>query len=333
MKLLKKILYVLLALIVLLLIIAFILPKKYEVSVSKEYNVPVELAFNAVNDMKLQEKWNPWKKMDPEMKIMYGDTTVGAGASYSWEGPVSKKGTFKYLTSERNKEIGTEVIFEGMGDAHGKYIFDKTEGGCKITWTFEGESSIPMNLMNFLAEKYITKDFNSGLENLGELLNDRKSGKYLGYEIKEVIVPAKNYVMNRAEVKFENIAQFYAQNLGSLFQKLQTAGIEMAGMPCGLYFKYDESKQMTDMAAAIPVKEEVAIQDALSYHIDERKALTIDYYGDYKDIGPAHYAIDAYMKDRNILNDAPVVEEYVTDPANEPDPTKWLTKIFYYIAE
>jgi len=26
----------------------------------------------------------------------------------------------------------------------------------------------------------------------------------------------------------------------------------------------------------------------------------------------------------------PVVEEYITDPGEEPDPEKWLTRITYY---
>jgi effector-binding domain-containing protein len=232
-----------------------------------------------------------------------------------------------------NKSIDTEVVFDGMGEAKGRYAFEDTKEGTKLTWTFNGESSWPMNLMNFMAKSAIGKSFDEGLGYLEPILNDRKDGNYGGFKISEVIVPERHYVMNRAEVKFENIAQFYAQNLGSLFQKIQKAGLEMNGMPCGLYFKYDVPNGVTDMAAAIPLKESVDIADASSYHIDESKALLVDFYGDYAGTGLAHDAIDAYMKDRGLLNNAPVVEEYVTDPGTEPDPKKWLTKIFYFISE
>ena len=33
-----------------------------------------------------------------------------------------------------------------------------------------------------------------------------------------------------------------------------------------------------------------------------------------------------------LLSDVPAVEEYLTDPGQEKDPSKWLTRITYYIA-
>jgi effector-binding domain-containing protein len=220
-----------------------------------------------------------------------------------------------------------------MGEAKGQYVFEETKEGTKLTWTFNGESGWPMNLMNFMATRAIGKSFTEGLKNLEPIFNERNAGNYGGFAVKEIVVPERHYVMNRSEVKFENISQFYAQNLGSLFQKIQKAGLEMNGMPCGLFFKYDIPNGVTDMAAAIPLKESVDIPDASSYHIDERNALSIDFYGDYAGTGAAHDAIEAYMKDRGLLNDVPVVEEYVTDPASEPDPKKWLTKIYYFVSE
>ena len=43
--------------------------------------------------------------------------------------------------------------------------------------------------------------------------------------------------------------------------------------------------------------------------------------------------MDEYMKDFGLLNNPPIIEEYVTDPSTEKDPAKWLTKIIYYIAQ
>ena len=60
--------------------------------------------------------------------------------------------------------------------------------------------------------------------------------------------------------------------------------------------------------------------------------MVIDYYGDYDQTGKAHDAMEKYLKDRNILFNPPVVEEYVTDPGEEKDPSKWLTKIIYYFS-
>jgi len=39
------------------------------------------------------------------------------------------------------------------------------------------------------------------------------------------------------------------------------------------------------------------------------------------------------MRDRGLFNSSPVVEEYITDPMEEKDPSKWLTKVIYYLSE
>lgn len=44
----------------------------------------------------------------------------------------------------------------------------------------------------------------------------------------------------------------------------------------------------------------------------------------------AHYAMDAYMKEKGLMQSV-VVEEYITDPMTEKDPAKWLTKIYYVV--
>ena len=36
------------------------------------------------------------------------------------------------------------------------------------------------------------------------------------------------------------------------------------------------------------------------------------------------------MKDRGYLLDPPIIEEYVTDPTQEKDPSKYLTRITRY---
>jgi len=41
--------------------------------------------------------------------------------------------------------------------------------------------------------------------------------------------------------------------------------------------------------------------------------------------------MDAYIKANNLEHHTNVVEEYITDPGMEPDSTKWLTRIIYFI--
>jgi len=59
----------------------------------------------------------------------------------------------------------------------------------------------------------------------------------------------------------------------------------------------------------------------------------LDFYGDYNHTSDGHDAIKEYMTDRGYLQDPPIIEEYVTDPTIEADPSKWLTKLTYYFTD
>ena len=56
----------------------------------------------------------------------------------------------------------------------------------------------------------------------------------------------------------------------------------------------------------------------------------IEYFGSYEKSANAHYAMDAYMKEKGVIQSF-VLEEYITDPMTEKDTAKWQTNIFYFV--
>jgi effector-binding domain-containing protein len=189
----------------------------------------------------------------------------------------------------------------------------------------------PYNVMGPIFKFTMKRQFGKGLSALEALAEKRIEKKeYFGYVVKEESILERHFVMSRSNVAIVDIQKYFTQSLGAIFQKVQNEGLTMKGMPSGLFFNYDQAKGMTDMAAAIPVNEEKAIKDLTSITLPKQVGLVIDYYGDFANTDKAHRAMEAYMKDRNLLSNPPNVEEYVTDPLQEKDPSKWLTKIIYY---
>ncbi len=331
---LKKILFGILAILVLVLIIAWFLPREIDVTVSQSVKAPVNYSYNFLNDLTNISQWDPWGDEDATIKMTMGDKTIGEGASYSWQSEKSGKGLLKVISSKKNEEIVSSLNFDGAQGNTGTYRFRPDGEGSVIDWNFKAKSSWPMNIMNFMFSGMFKKMASKGLKNIKKIVEQRYSdGKYNGYTVVLKDEPSKNYVISRSEIPMGKMQQFFTQNLGSLFQKIQKAGVEMNGKPSGLIYKYDLANDMVDMAAAIPISEEVAISDASSQYIEGGKAAEIDYYGDVSKIKLAHAAMDAFFRDREIFPKYPIVEEYVTDPSEEKDPEKWLTKVIYFIAE
>ncbi|MEE9373936.1 MAG: GyrI-like domain-containing protein [Saprospiraceae bacterium] len=317
------------------LLACFFGPKNLNIEQSKTIEASAPIIFNLINNVEKWDKWNDWNLQDTGMVITYSDKKDGVGARSEWAKSSFGDGSQEIVESVENEKIKTRLNF-GRWDGDNFGIFNIVPKGntTNVSWAFEG-TTLPflMRGMMLTAKSGMKKSYAVGLDNIAKMAAERVNNLYNGYQIKEVDLGEKNFIMNRQEVKIENIQQFYATNLGQLFGKVQGAGVEMNGMPCGLFFRMDERDGMIDMAAAIPIMEAISLAGANSFNVVARKALQIDYMGDYHGVSNAHHAMDEYMKDRGFLQDDPVIEEYVTDPGTEPDPSKWLTRLTYYYSE
>lgn len=164
--------YVLAAIIVLLLFMASIAPKTYDVSRSIEINATKETIFPYLKFLEKQREWSPWSKKDPNMNTKLTGTDGEEGAVSYWKG---------------NKDVGegeqeiTKVI-EGKR-VEGELRFFKpwkSESDCymnleevspdtnKVTWGFTGKNKFPFSIMMvFMSmDKMVGKDFEEGLQML-----------------------------------------------------------------------------------------------------------------------------------------------------------------------
>jgi len=314
-------------------------PKSFDLVRSTEVKAPAPVVFNLINSFKQMDQWNAWSVEDTTNKVTYNDILSGVGAESTWDSDVNDKGRQKIIESIPNQKVRTELEFEGWdGMSHAEFNLNEENGVTNVSWALESGDPLPFLYRGFALlsgmKKSIKRSYDDGLVNLKKIAEERANESiYEGYQIKELILEEKNYVMNRQEVRLDKIQQFYASNLGVLFSKVQAAGVEMTGMPCGLFFRYDEAKGVADMASAIPVEEPINIDGASAFNFPSKKAIQVDFYGDYSQTGAAHQAIDLYMADRGYLQDVPIIEEYITDPTTEKDPSKWLTRVTYYFSE
>lgn len=295
-----------------------------------------DIIFNLVNHLPSLESWLPWLEQDSTMVLNFSDIKEGVGAKYSWTSDKMGNGNTEIIESVTNESIKTKLSLDGNEGSFGNWTFKNEGERTAVSWGMSSEDPIPIykrGVMLIMGIKnQLSSNFDLGLLNIKEIAESRNKGFYNVYQIKQVELPERHYIMNRGETRTDRIQQFYASNLGALFMKVQPTDIELNGMPSCLFFKYDDENNMTDMAAAIPITEDIAVQNTTNYSIPAKSAVQIDYYGDSSKTANAHKAIREYLKDRSLISDVPMIEEYVTDPDEERDPSKWLTTITYYLA-
>lgn len=325
----------LLALLGIGLILSLIAPKEMLVERSIVIAAPREVVFKEVATFEKRSAWSPWMKLDPNMKLERTGEDGTVGAISKWEGN-DQVGTgqeeFKSITPNERVESLLTFLEPWESKADAWVQLADAEGGTKVTWGIKSPMPMPMNIMALFMDMdaMMGKDFEAGLADLkGIAEKEAASAPAANLDVMKVEMPVRWFIALRETVTMEQIAAKYAENLPKVYEAVTKKGIAMDGMPCGLYYVWDEAGKKTDMAFAIPVKTKAEIPGFLTIELPAGTVLTVDYYGPYEAVGAAHGAIDAYAKANGLKAGAPAVEQYVTDPETEPDPKKWLTKVTY----
>lgn len=180
MNILITILLIVLAIILVLLISGLFIKSDYEVNREVIINKPVREVFDYIKFLKNQDNFSKWAGMDPDMKKEYKGIDGEAGFVSSWESNNKDVGKgeqeiLKIIDLERiDFEIRFIKPFKSISSAY--MITDVvTEKHTKVIWGFSGKMSYPMNIMLLFMnmEKMIGKDFETGLNNLKNLLEQK----------------------------------------------------------------------------------------------------------------------------------------------------------------
>ena len=165
-------LYVVLAIIGLIVLLALVAPKSYNVSRSIKINRPLPEVFDYIKYVKNQNDWSPWKKKDPNMTQEFEGTDGEVGFISRWEGNKDVgTGEQEIVRIIENESIESQLRFfkpwKSQSDA---YItvdaIDETT--TKVTWGFSGVNKPPSNIffLFFNMDKTVGADFEDGLNQL-----------------------------------------------------------------------------------------------------------------------------------------------------------------------
>jgi effector-binding domain-containing protein len=149
--------------------------------------------------------------------------------------------------------------------------------------------------------------------------------------IKEISWPEKVFAIKRAVVSFDKLSDFFKKNYDAIYGELGKQGLNLTDPPCAFYYRIDEAKQETDLAAAVPVPYNPASSESYEVLVlPPCKLVTRTHFGPYEQLAPVYEEMDAYVRDHGFKKGL-VIEEYLTDPLIEKDSGKWQTNIYFVV--
>ena len=177
MKLLKRLFYWLVFLVLLALFVALFLPTDFKVERSAMVNQPRDTVFNYVKYLKNQEIYGVWWKADPKMKKEYTGTDGQPGFIATWSSKIKDVGAGqqKILALEQGKRIDLELqFFEPFESTNKSFISTQQieTNTTRVSWGISGQMPYPSNLMTLFMdmEEMLGQDLEKGLKNLKRVL-------------------------------------------------------------------------------------------------------------------------------------------------------------------
>jgi uncharacterized protein YndB with AHSA1/START domain len=165
------ILLVLVGLIALLLLIALIAKKDFSLEKEVIINKPTRQVFDYLKLIRNQEQYSVWVMRDPNVKLTYTGTDGNIGFKSAWVSDDKNVGIGEQeiIKLSEGESIEMEIRFEKPFKATNyalTTVTALTDTQAKIHQRFYGRTKFPMNLMNFMMDKLVSKDMQTNLSNL-----------------------------------------------------------------------------------------------------------------------------------------------------------------------
>lgn len=310
----------------LVLIVPLFLPTTSSVKATKSIEASTITVFNQVNNLKNWSNWSPFES-DTTMVNTFEENDQGVGAMRTWAGEKAGTGKMTIVESEPYTKITNKLEFADS-QGIGSWKFEDLGDSVMVSWEITiKDLSYPFGRLTGPLMKYAMDPLlEKGLSSLKEYCEKQSAPA----DIKIINTYAISGLAIYDSTKMAGIGNMLEENYSQLMTYISKREYSISGAPIAVYHNWDPEGYIK-ISAFIPLMGKFNGKGNIKdFSIDAGKAVFLKHFGGY-DTGDSHWAIEDFLKDFNIQTKDFIWEEYITDPATEPDSTKWQTNIYYPI--
>lgn len=322
-----------------LVIAAFTASGKIEVRHAVYIKAPVSIIFSELNSWQSFREWNPWREVDPDMQVEIEGPEEMVGSIYRWKGKKVGEGQMKKTFIRPDSLIEYQVIFYqpwGHSVNRGYWLIEPDSSGSRVTWVFSGNHPFLFRMLRFFfnLEEKIEKDFDRGLHTLKEktetILSRRTARPDKVYEI---IYPKKKFMLLRhKKLIYYDLDSFRNAALREVFAYIALSHSAHVETPHCIVFDRETEKKFTNASIALPIAENNIRRGSFtSLEIPESTGFAVDHFGSYDSINHAHLKLQQRIELFGYTHPQWIIEEYIARADNQPDTSKWHTRIYYLL--
>ncbi|MCY0979090.1 SRPBCC family protein [Chryseobacterium wangxinyae] len=145
----------------------------YHYEKSMVINAPKEKVWQQINSMKAFNQWNPWMKLDKNMKVTYTGNSGEVGDKYYWDSKNDDAGAgcqeIKELVLNKKQKSEMTFIKPFEGQATSEILLSSEGNSTKVTWTMDTEQETWMKIMRPMMDYQMGKSYEEGLQSLKQI--------------------------------------------------------------------------------------------------------------------------------------------------------------------
>jgi effector-binding domain-containing protein/uncharacterized protein YndB with AHSA1/START domain len=332
-----KVLYGIVAVIILLILIGLALPRAHQIEVQIEIDAQPATVFALVNDFRRFTLWSPWRDTDPNARFVYSGSTRGQGATMTWDGAIIGSGT-QTIEESRPFEF-VEIIMnkDEPGEATSWFRLTPGVGTTIVHWGFEKDHGLNIVGRYFasMLGGIVARDYEAGLAKLKEMAESLPRADFSDLEIEHLVVKPMDiaYLTTRSRPDPDAMSGAMGEAYFEILRFIDDNALQDAGAPLAIMHTFSGAELVFD--AAIPVRsvgndtpsEGPRVRLGSTYG---GAVIRIRHVGPYRGLSTTHHKTGAYLAAMGIERNGPAWESYVSDPAKVAE-EELLTYIYYPI--
>lgn len=168
---LKWIAIALVFIVVVFVIVVTMQPAEFRVTRGTKMSASAPAAYALVNELHNWEKWNPWQKVDPAMKLSFSGPPSGPGAAYAWVGNKDVgEGRLSIIESRPSElvKIKLEFLKPFAATNIAEFKFKPEGGQTAVTWSMAGEKNFIAKAVGLFMnmDRMVGDQFEKGLADM-----------------------------------------------------------------------------------------------------------------------------------------------------------------------
>ncbi len=334
---LKKVIFVLLGIVVILIVIGFLLPGTRHVERSTVVEAPRSAVFALVNGFRHFNDWSPFMAAMPDAEYTYEGPDFGVGSKMAWatQEPEPETGSQIIVASTPYDRVDVELDLGPRGTAQVAYLLQPEGQGTRITWTFDTDYGFNLvgRYFGLLLDRTMGPLYAQGLANLKRIAEELPKEDWSGLEIgiSEVASTTIAYSTGDCGREPADIAAALAAAYGRVAGFISTNGLQMAGQPTAITNYWDDRGYGFD--AGIPVSgsptrgagPNSAVRMGETYG---GRVVKAKHVGPYTGLPETYDLITAFMVAHKLEANGRSWDVYVSDPGNTPE-SELVTEVYF----